>query len=446
MGGQDIKTKSPHILVIEDGASTRSEICQFLNNKHWSFSLAENGRHAIELLSFFKLIPDIILIDADMTQMSGFDTALAIQRQKTLEHIPILMITSSNNASHIDRALAVGASDYIAKPINWNILNNRLRFLWQTIQDKQLSNLASIAFQNTNHGMTITDSEQTILARNEAFSQITGYDEDEVLGETPRVLQSGKNDVAFYQKMWKAIMTDGKWEGKIWNKRKSGEIYPEWLNVSAVKNENGLISNYIGTFSDISSLIEQEQHLHRLAHYDNLTGLANRLLFNERLGQAVIQAKRSRKKVGLLYIDLDDFKPVNDKYGHGAGDIVLKTAAQRLEKSIRRIDTACRLGGDEFAIILNGIYKVDEAANIARKVIHNITQPISINKTRLSLGCSIGVSVFPDHSDLPNEMIQQADTAMYKAKQKGKNQFYLSQKRKKSGNQALKRQDQGTSD
>ncbi len=424
---QLIKTgiKAPHILVIEDDDASRLSICRFLKQNAYAFTVAESGKHAIEQLNPLNPSPDIILINADMTQMNGFDTALAIHNQEDLKHIPILMIISSNNVFHIDKALAVGASEYISKPINWKILNNRLSFLNQSIQHNQFAKLATVALKNTHQGITITDSNQTILGLNNAFSNITGYSENEVLGETPRVLQSGKNSTNFYQRMWRDINTHGKWEGKIWNKRKNGEIFPEWLNVSAVKNEFGLITHYIGAFSDISTLIEREQQLHQLAHYDNLTGLPNRLLFDERLEQAIIQAKRTRKKVALLYIDLDNFKPINDTYGHGTGDIVLKITAQRLEKTIRDVDTACRLGGDEFAVILHDINAIDDAEKVAHKIIRNVSKNILVNQNILELGCSIGISVYPTHCEQPSTMIQQADAAMYNAKQNGKNQLTI---------------------
>ena len=381
--------------------------------------MAENGKQAVDLVK--HQAPDIILMDANMPVMDGLEATKIIRQQ--LEDIPIFMITSYSDEENVIRAFEAGVTEYISKPVHWTILANRLNYLWQSIQKNEMSRLTSLMLENTSHGMIITDSNLNILALNSAFSHITGYSEDEALGQTPRLLSSGRNDKAFYQKMWTSINELGYWEGEMWDKRKNGEIYPEQLNISAVKNRSGNITHFIGSFSDISEIKEKEERLKQLAHFDSLTGLANRLFFRERFEQAIVQAERDQQNVALLYIDLDNFKPVNDIYGHDVGDSVLKISALRLKQTIRGVDTISRLGGDEFAIILHNIKEIDDAGSVANKIIENISKTIIINEIEIEVGCSIGISVYPEHNDQLDDLLKFADVAMYHAKQLGKNQF-----------------------
>lgn len=417
----ELDKRAAQVLVVEDDEFTRLTICQFLEKNGYQISTAENGKQAVELVT--RQAPDIILMDAAMPEMDGFEATVAIRQQPELEHIPILMVTSYSDEAYVNRAFEAGATEYISKPIHWAVLGNRLNHLWQSIQKNEISRLATLVLENTNQGMIITDSNMTILALNSAFSDITGYTKEEALGKTPRILKSGRHDKAFYQAMWTALNTRGQWAGEIWNRRKNGEVYPEWLNISKVKNRSGHVTHFVGAFSDISVLKEKEQHLQQLAHFDTLTGLVNRPLFRERLGQAIVQAKRNQHKLAFLYIDLDNFKPINDTYGHDTGDTVLKIAAQRLKQTIRDVDTASRLGGDEFGIILHDIKQTEDAGIVADKLIQNIAKPIAVNETEMVLGCSIGISIYPDHSEESDSLVKLADAAMYRAKQAGRNQF-----------------------
>ena len=408
-----------HVLVVNNDEMARLTICQFLKKNNYQVSTVENGKQAVERIK--QQVPDIILMDADMP---GFEATRLIRQQ--LEDIPIFVITSYCDDVSVNRAFDAGATEYISKPIHWTILAKRLNNLWQSIQNSEMSRLASLMLENTRHGMIITDSNLIILALNSAFSHITGYSEDDALGQTPRLLSSGLNDITFYQKMWQSINELGYWEGEIWNKRKNGEIYPEQLNISAVKNRSGNVTHYIGSFTDISGIKEKEKRLQQHAHFDSLTGLANRLLFQERFEQAIVQAERNQQSVALLYIDLDNFKPVNDTYGHDVGDSVLKISALRLKKTIRSIDTISRLGGDEFAIILHNLKEIEDAGNVANKIIEIFSKVIIVNEIEIEVGCSIGISIYPDHNDQLDDLLKFADAAMYQAKQRGKNQvcFY----------------------
>ncbi len=417
----ELDKRTAHILVVEDDECTRLTICQFLKKRGYQVSTAENGRQAVDMVS--NQAPDIILMDVSMPEMDGIEATATIRQELACEHVPILIITSFSDEERVNLAFEAGATEFVSKPIHWTVLDNRLKHLWQSIQKTEISRLAAMVLENTNEGMIITDAKMTIVALNSAFSAITGYSEDEAVGQTPRLLQSGRQDKAFYQAMWATLTAEGQWAGEVWNRRKNGEVYPEWLNISAVKNQSGLVTHYVGAFSDISVLKAKEERLRQLAHFDGLTGLANRLLFRDRFEQAIAQARRAHHKVAFFYIDLDNFKPVNDTYGHDTGDTVLQISAQRLTQTIREVDTACRLGGDEFGIILHDIKQTEDASIVAERVIQAIAKPIVVNDVDVVLGCSIGIGVYPDNGKELDSLVKLADTAMYCAKQAGKNQY-----------------------
>lgn len=226
----ELDKRTAHILVVEDDECTRLTLCQFLKKSGYHISTAETGEQAVEMVA--EQAPDIILMDVSMPGMTGIEATAAIRQQQGHEHIPILMITSFSDEEHVNRAFEVGATEFVSKPIHWAVLGNRLKHLWQSIQKNEISRLAALVLENTNEGMIITDANMTIIALNSAFSAITGYREDEALGQTPRLLQSGRQDKAFYQSMWATLTTEGQWAGEVWNRRKNGEIYPEWLNIS----------------------------------------------------------------------------------------------------------------------------------------------------------------------------------------------------------------------
>jgi len=230
--------------------------------------------------------------------------------------------------------------------------------------------LAHTVFDNSTEGIMVTDADARILAVNGAFTAITGYEEAEVIGQDPRLLKSGRQDESFYAAMWFSLIQLSSWQGEIWNRRKSGELYPEWLNISAVRDSDGRIVNFIGLFSDITSIKASQERLDYLAHHDPLTDLPNRLLFGAQMGQALTRMKRAGTHVALIYLDLDGFKPVNDRLGHEAGDAVLVEVAKRLSRSVRDQDTVARIGGDEFAILLEGIQTQSDTDRSLRQI-HN---------------------------------------------------------------------------
>lgn len=284
--------------------------------------------------------------------------------------------------------------------------------------------LSARVFSSTRDGLMVTDADRHILAINPAFSEITGYEEREALGQTPRLLHSGRHDAAFYRAMWQAIEESGEWQGEIWNRRKNGEIYPEWLTISTMRDDTGAISHYVGVFSDISRIKQVEADLEHLAHHDPLTGLPNRILFLARLEHALEQARRNHEQLAVLFLDLDRFKNVNDSLGHPVGDQLLHAIAQRLRNELRKEDTLARLGGDEFVILLERMHHADEVAKVAQDVIRLLETPIPLDAgPEIYIGASLGISLYPQDGDDPTTLIRNADAALYQAKASGRHHF-----------------------
>jgi len=283
--------------------------------------------------------------------------------------------------------------------------------------------LAASVFQNTDEGITITDAKGVILSVNPAFSEITGYTADEAIGQTPRILKSNRHDQAFYAAMWKDIIANGRWNGEIWNRRKSGDIFPERLTISMVSDANGEPVRYVSVFSDITDLWRKDEYMRHLAFHDALTDLPNRSLLIDRLDQKIINSEREQCNLAIMFIDLDRFKFVNDHFGHDVGDDLLKVVAQKLLTLVRKSDTVARLGGDEFVIALNNPENKDEIAHIAGRIVIAINEPIKIRDNLVQVGTSIGIAVFPADGCTSAHLLKNADTAMYAAKAAGKNTF-----------------------
>ncbi|EIJ41046.1 PAS domain S-box/diguanylate cyclase (GGDEF) domain-containing protein [Beggiatoa alba B18LD] len=288
--------------------------------------------------------------------------------------------------------------------------------------------IATTIFDVAAEAIVVTDKTNTICAVNPAFSRITGYSKAEVLGKNPQFLSSGRHDVNFYRNMWQILNQAGQWQGEIWNRRKSGEIYPEWLTITKIEDETGDIFAFIAIFTDISKIKQDEEQLWRQTNYDFLTGLPNNTLLNDRLSNALITAMREEHLVALLFIDLDHFKVINNTLGHAAGDLLLQKVAQRLLGCVTEMDTVARFSGDKFTIVLNSVEKEDEIAVIAENIIEQLTAPFELNGHSVFVGTSIGVTVYPTDANDADILLRNADIAMYRAKSLGPNvyQFFTS--------------------
>jgi len=282
---------------------------------------------------------------------------------------------------------------------------------------------AAAVFEHTNDAIVITNADDTIVAVNNAFSVITGYRPDEVIGKHPRLLKSERQGDEFYRDLWHSLEQTGKWQGEVWDRRKSGAPFPAWESITAVKDHSGKVTDYISVFSDITNIKESEEKLLQLAYHDPLTGLPNRLLFNDRMTQAIAHAKRHCARAALLLLDLDRFKFINDTLGHAAGDQLLQAVGTRLKAAIREEDTVARLGGDEFAIILTQLEHADDAALLAQKLTRLVSEPIHIEDQVLTVSTSIGIGIYPDDAPDPAALSKAADMAMYGAKDHGGNSY-----------------------
>lgn len=289
--------------------------------------------------------------------------------------------------------------------------------------------LAARVFETSTEAILIADSQNRVLTVNQAFLDSTGYSEREVIGNTPSLLASGRHSRNFYDEMWKLLHEHGRWSGEIWNRRKNGEIFPEWLTISVLSDERGKVSHYVALFTDISERKRQEAQVRYMAEYDFLTDLPNRALINDRLRQAILDAQQNRHELAVLFIDLDHFKNINDTLGHSQGDELLKEVARRLAQILSDVDSLGRTGGDEFVLILPKLQKRDEAARVAERVLQSLRQPFALSGHTLSVTCSIGVSLYPQDGHDIQGLMMSADLAMYHAKSSGRNayRFYSNQ-------------------
>lgn len=310
-------------------------------------------------------------------------------------------------------------------------------------QAEQELRIAAIAF-DSQEGMFVTDANQRILRTNRAFTDITGYSEQEAIGQSPAFLHSGKHDAAFYASMWKHITEKGTWQGEIWNRRKSGEIYPEWLTITAVRDEAGQVTHYVAAMTDISLRKASEEAIAQMAFYDVLTLLPNRRMLIDRLRQAVASSKRERKFGAVIFLDLDNFKPLNDRHGHSVGDMLLIEVARRLQHCIRQTDTVARFGGDEFVVLLGALgtkrqTSEKQAFTVAEKIRAALAKPYVLKPATTDMPnplpaviehhctASIGMTLFKGENEEidMDEIITQADQAMYQAKRDGRNRISM---------------------
>ncbi|MGZ3159912.1 MAG: diguanylate cyclase domain-containing protein, partial [Burkholderiaceae bacterium] len=274
--------------------------------------------------------------------------------------------------------------------------------------------------------MMITDAKTVILRVNRAFTEATGYTSDEIVGKTPGILRSGRNDAAFYKEMWDSIRRSGSWQGEIWDRYKNGKISPNWISITAVKDTNNTITHYVCTLTDITARKAAEEEVKRLAFFDSLTGLPNRRLMMDRLQHILATSSRTGREGALMFIDLDRFKMINDTFGHDIGDLLLQQVAERLSLCVREGDTIARLGGDEFVVIMEDLsdnphIATAQAKTAGEKIIAKLNQPYDLAGNIQSSTPSIGITLFSDHKFSIDELLKQADIAMYQAKAEGRN-------------------------
>lgn len=276
------------------------------------------------------------------------------------------------------------------------------------------------AFDATSYAMMMTAADGTILQVNPAFTRVTGWSPEEAVGRTPSLISSGRQDIDFYEDMWRSMAETGRWQGEIWNRRKDGEAYLEFLTVDAVRDDAGEITHYVAVFSELGERMLREQRISHLAYHDDLTGLPNRTLFMDRLDRAVSLARRKGAQLAVVMLDLDGFKAVNDTFGHEAGDLLLKAASDRLKDCLRESDTVSRLGGDEFAVLLPVVDGAKGAMQTAQRMLATLNRPFILAGEEVPIGASLGVALMASPTCAASDLLKQADRAMYRAKRGGK--------------------------
>lgn len=412
------------VLVVEDNPGDAALI---------RYSLAEPGQgkfaiaHAPSLKETIEHLTsavfDVILLDLSLPDSYGLETV-----KKVLEVAPpkaaVVVLSGLDDEELALEAVKQGAQDYLVKGrSDGDVLRRAIRYAIERQRIEEAMRLAEAVFKNVDTGIFVTDPEGTIIRINPAFTRITGFEATDVIGQTAGILKSGVQDDAFYDEMWKKLNAVGHWEGEIWNRRKTGNIYPEWLRIDAVNDSAARLTNYVATFTDITFRKEIENQLRLQATHDTLTGLPNRYLFTDRLAHALAQADRAAQKAALLFVDLDGFKEVNDRHGHAAGDQLLIEVAQRLQALVRATDTVARLAGDEFTLILSGVIKSQDARTVAEKVVESLSQTFVLKTCEAHVSASVGIALYPDDATDSDKLLIAADAAMYAIKQKGKNGY-----------------------
>ncbi len=366
--------------------------------------------------------PDIVLLDLSLPDSSGIATVEAMRAR--VPTVPIIVLTGQDDHQLAEAALHAGAQDYLAKGqlFQPDALGRAIRHALVRQKLETRLRLFDAALNAVASGILITDVTSAIEWANPAFSEITGFAMADVLGRDPgEVLNSGKQDRRFYQGMWQTILAGQVWTGELVNRRKNGGLFDAALTISPVTSGDGNIHHFVAVMQDISVRKATDERVQHLAHHDQLTDLPNRMLLSDRLFQSLAQVRREQGTLAVLFLDLDDFKPVNDTLGHDIGDLLLKEVALRLRGCAPRdSDTVARLGGDEFVILLAQIDKAADAAVVAQKTLAALKRPFVIGPHGIEISTSVGIAVYPEHGEDVSRLLKNADTAMYHAKKAGR--------------------------
>lgn len=344
--------------------------------------------------------------------LAAFVTALELQSGQVVNY----SLAVGEEEKHFEARVVPAANDQVISIV---------RDVTERRQAQEALRISAIAFESQ-EGILVSNAHNRILRVNSALCQMTGFVADELVGHDPSIMRSGQHDGAFYAELWGAVAEQGVWQGEVWNRRKNGELYPAWLAITAVKNDQAQVSHYVGTYSDISERKSAEEQIQRLAFYDALTGLPNRRLLMDRLGHALATGERHSQRGALLFVDLDDFKTINDTKGHDQGDLLLKQVAERLRTCVRDGDTVARLGGDEFVVMLehlssDAVAAAEQAETVAKKILTTLGQSYQLDGFPCRSTPSIGVTLFADQDQSIEELLKRADMAMYQAKAAGRN-------------------------
>jgi len=409
------------LLLLVDDMPANLHVLAAALKADYRLKTATSGPVALELMARDDR-PDLILLDVMMPGMSGIEVLRQLRADHATRDTPVIFVSADTSEQSQLDGLELGADDYLTKPVVTTVLRARVKNLLARKRTERQLRLAAHVFEHSGEAIMITDRENRIVEVNPAFTHQTGYTLDEVRGRNPRLLSSGRNTPQEYGAMWRTIHDRGLWRGEMWDRAKSGDVYPKLLTISTVKNAREEIEYYIASFSDISNLKAAEENIRHLAHHDTLTGLPNRLHLSVALDQAIAEAQRGGRRIALMFIDMDRFKLINDTLGHHVGDLLLIEVAQRLKNCVRQSDIVARLGGDEFVVVLTGLGEDNMVATtVAGKILNQLARPYEIEGHMLHSSPSIGISLFPVDGDDIATLMKNADAAMYHAKEQGRN-------------------------
>lgn len=430
------------ILIVDDTPANLRMLVNYLEELGFDILTAQDGEEALQRAQFMQ--PDLILLDVMMPDIDGLETCRRLKQVASVKDIPVIFMSALTDTGKKIDGFKAGGVDYITKPFQieevlariTTHLNFRIMHMQLTLQNLQLQyeiterarldermRIASLVYQNSSEAMLVVDTENRILAINPAFTRITGYSADEVGGQQSSLFNPQYLERAAHLEMMSALHTTGHWEGELWDQRKDGAAYPQWMVVNTLKNDAGAKQGYVVLFSDITEKKKSAELIWRQANFDELTGLPNRRMFHERLQQEMKNQRRAGRSLALFFIDLDHFKEINDTLGHKAGDQLLVEAARRITARTRATDIVARLGGDEFIVVLTQVDELNAVEGVAQVIIDSLAQPFTLGKELAYISASVGISMYLDPATSAAQLLNNADQAMYLAKSRGGNCF-----------------------
>ncbi|MEB0012811.1 EAL domain-containing protein [Glaciimonas sp. Gout2] len=438
----DPALRNQTILIVDDTPANLRVLVDYLEELEFDVLTAQDGEEALKRAQFVH--PDLILLDVMMVGMDGFETCRRMKAIDSIADIPVIFMTAMTGTMSKVEGFNAGGVDYITKPfqieevfvrihtqLRVQAIHRQLSIQNTALQEAitqrerltERMRIAALVYQNSGEGMLVSDIALRTVAINPAFSRITGYSFDEVEGRASGLFSKESRESTPYLNMLEALRVVGYWDGEFWGRRKNGETYAKWMVINTLKNEDGSLQGYVTLFSDITDKKKSEDVIWKQANFDELTGLPNRRMFSARLQQEIKNHHRAGRFMALLFIDLDHFKEINDTLGHAAGDLLLKETGRRLTALTRASDIVARLGGDEFVVVLTQMGKTSPVERISQQIIDQLAQPYILGVDVAYISASIGISLYSDSVTSTAQLLNNADQAMYLAKQKGGNCF-----------------------
>ncbi|MDL0429890.1 diguanylate cyclase [Marinobacter sp. TBZ242] len=428
---REVKAVIPRPAVVVDGALPVTEVARRMHSQHTDAVVVkcDTGLGILTERDIVRFIarhvgnsPASQLATQPLLSVHEAEPLIHARDLLLEKHIRHLAVTGNNG----DVIGLIGYHDMLsgAEQMYLDDLRTALEQRDQALaKSRRTLQLAERVIESSFEGIMVTDANVTIEFVNPAFTQLTGYSPEEVIGKTPEILSSGRHDADFYQRMWHSLTTHGYWRGEIWNRRKTGELYLELLTITAITNDDGETTHYAGLFTDITQHRRDEEQIRQLAYYDALTGVPNRRLLEDRLEHAIRHAHRKEMLLAVMFLDLDHFKQINDTLGHAIGDELLLQFTHRVQDCLREDDTLARLGGDEFIVLLPEIEHVKDVHHVASRLLEIAVHPYLVGGQQVTVGASIGVSLYPHDGTSAGELMESADIAMYRAKRDGRNLY-----------------------